>query len=241
MSTSQDGKRSTARKPRPVRRARHSLSREMILEAAKTIAMRDGLDGLTFQALGKELEAHPTSIYRHFRDKDELVLELIDSLREGSYGGQLEATGSWRDDMRSLARHIHDHYLRYPQFALQMAARTTRRPAEFKNVEFALDALVRANLPPEEATSTMRVFGNVIRALSSMESGLHALDAETRRGDALAWEVEYRSLDPEVYPRIASMSGHLTSIGDPHVFDQAVEMLLDAVEARVAALSAPTS
>src|SRR5690242_1367618 len=122
MSTSQDGKRSTAKKPRPGRRARHSLSREMILEAAETIAVRDGLDGLTFQALGKELEAHPTSIYRHFRDKDELVLELIDSLRAGSYGGQLEATDSWRDDLRVMARHIHDHYLRYPQFALQMAA-----------------------------------------------------------------------------------------------------------------------
>src|SRR5262245_10516653 len=98
------------------RRKRDSLSRALILEAAERIATSDGLANLTFQALGKELEAHPTSIYRHFRDKDELVLELIDTLRDRSYGGRLEATDSWRDDLRSIAYHVHDHYLRYPEF-----------------------------------------------------------------------------------------------------------------------------
>lgn len=237
MGEGQDRERAPAKKSRPGRRARHSLSRESILEAAETVAVRDGFEGLTFQALGKELEAHPTSIYRHFRDKDELVLELVDSLRARSYGGRLQATDSWRDDLRTQAQHIRDHYMRYPQFALQMASRTTRRPAEFSNVEFALDALVRAGLPPEEAATCMRVFGNVIRSLSSMESALHALDDETRRGDELAWQVEYRTLAAEDYPRIASLSDHLTDIGDPHVFDRAVEMLLDAIEVRVARLS----
>ncbi|WP_329379470.1 TetR/AcrR family transcriptional regulator [Streptomyces sp. NBC_01716] len=237
MGASQDRKSAKAKNPRTGRRARHSLSRESILEAAETVAVRDGFEGLTFQALGRELDAHPTSIYRHFRDKDELVLELVDSLRARSYGGRLQATDSWRDDLRAQARHIHDHYLRYPQFALQMAARTTRRPAEFSNVEFALDAFVRAGLPPEEAATCMRVFGNVIRSLASMESGLQALDAETLHGDSLAWQVEYRGLSAEEYPRIASLSDHLTDIGNPQVFDRAVEMFLDAVEVRVARLA----
>ncbi|GGO93135.1 TetR/AcrR family transcriptional regulator [Wenjunlia tyrosinilytica] len=236
MSTpSRDRKSRTASKqdrPGRTRRARDSLSRQVILDAAETIAARDGLDGLTFQALGKELTAHPTSIYRHFRDKDELVLELIDNLRSRSYGGQLEATDSWRDDLRSLAYHIHEHYLRYPQFALQMAARTTRRPTEFTNVEFALDAFLRAGLPPHDAAIFLRVFGNVIRSLSSMEAGLHALEAETRERDALAWHLEYRRLAPEEYPRIASMSDQLTDIGDPRVFDTAIELFLDAIEVR---------
>jgi AcrR family transcriptional regulator len=232
MSANQDKKPPAAKNARPGRRARHSLSRETILEAAEKIARNEGLDGLTFQALGRELAAHPTSIYRHFRDKDELVLELVDTLRSRSYGGQLEATDSWRDDLRSLAHHVHDHYMRYPQFALQMAARTTRRPMEFANVEFALDALLRAGLPPDEAAKCLRAFGNMTRSLSSMESGFHALDTETRNRDALAWEVEYRGLSAEEYPRIASMGDQLTAIGDPRVFDHAVELFLDAIEVR---------
>lgn len=62
------------------RRARDSLSRELIVAAAETVANRDGLDRMTFQSIGQELEAHPTSVYRHFRDKDELVMSVIDTI-----------------------------------------------------------------------------------------------------------------------------------------------------------------
>ncbi|WP_113701656.1 TetR/AcrR family transcriptional regulator [Nonomuraea lactucae] len=215
------------------RRARDSLSRAIILEAAEKIATSEGLESLTFQALGKELSAHPTSIYRHFRDKDELVLELIDSLRSRSYGGNLQKTGSWRDDLRLISRHVREHYLRYPQLAFQMAARTTRRPMEFANVEFALDALLRAGLSPDEAVLHLRAFGNVVRSLSSMEASLLALDAETRKRDELAWEVEYRQLPAEEYPHIASLAGQLTGVGDPRIFDLAIELILDAIELHV--------
>ena len=67
--------------PSGPRRARDSLSREIIVAAADAVVERDGLDRLTFQSIGEELDAHPTSIYRHFRDKDELLLALIDTLR----------------------------------------------------------------------------------------------------------------------------------------------------------------
>jgi AcrR family transcriptional regulator len=214
------------------RLARDTLSRRVILDAAERVAVRDGLDAFTFQSLAKEVDAHPTSLYRHFRDKDQLVLELIDELRSRSYGGRLEPTDSWRDDLRLQARYIHEHYLRYPQFAVQMAARTTRRPTEFANVEFTLDALLRSGLGKDDAAMYLRVFGNVIRSLASMEAGMLALAPETRDGDTLAWQLEYRRLPTEQYPRIASMPGQLMDIGDPKVFDTAVDLFLDAVEAR---------
>lgn len=216
------------------RLARDTLSRRVILDAAERVAARDGLDAFTFQSLAREVDAHPTSLYRHFRDKDQLVLELIDDLRSRSYGGKLEPTDSWREDLRTQARYIHEHYLRYPQFAVQMAARTTRRPTEFANVEFALDALLRSGLGKEDAAMYLRVFGNVIRSLASMEAGMLALEPETRDGDTLAWQLEYRRLPAEQYPRIASLEGELKDIGDPRVFDTAVDLFLDAVEARAA-------
>lgn len=235
MSTTRsDGPGPTGSGPTRRRLPRDTLSREVILEAAERLAGRGGLAALTFQALAREVGAHPTSLYRHFKDKDELVLELIDSLRSRSYGGKLEATDDWREDLRSVARHIHQHYLRYPQFALEMAARTTRRPTEFGNVEFTLDALQRAGLEGREATLYLRVFGNVIRSLASMEAGLLALDPPTRDRDELAWQLEYRRLPAQTYPRIAGLADNLASIGDPRVFDEAIELFLDALDARVA-------
>jgi AcrR family transcriptional regulator len=214
------------------RRERDSLSREVILDAALAVAERDGLAGLTFQAIGAELGAHPTSVYRHFRDKDELLLDLIDHLRAQSYAGELVHGADWRDDLRLLARLIHDHYLRYPSFAVQMAARTTRRPTEFGNVEFAAEALLRAGLSPESAAICLRALGNYTRSAASIEASMLALDERSRQADNLAWEVEYRQLDPDRYPAIHELDGHLTTIGDPSAFQTGLELMLDGIALR---------
>ena len=229
--TTDKSSRGTTKKRRP----RDSLSRTVIIAAAEKIADRDGLEGLTFGALGEELQAHSTSIYRHFRDKDELVLELIDSLRAKSYGADLVSTGDWREDLRLISRLIHEHYLRYPGLALQMAARTTRRPTEFKNVEFALDAFRRAGLDDESAVVATRVFGNFTRAVSALEASLQALPEKTRTMDELSWTVEYRQLSPEEFPNIARTSDKLLGLGDPRLFFHGVEMLIESVAARVEA------
>src|SRR5690349_13513362 len=135
----------TAARPR---RARDSLSREIIVAAADRVVEREGLDRLTFQSIGEELGAHPTSIYRHFRDKDELLLALIDTLRARSYSGGMVATDDWLADLRTQAHLIHDHYMRYPEFALQMAL---RRPTDFSSMEFSIGALRRGGYEPAQA------------------------------------------------------------------------------------------
>jgi AcrR family transcriptional regulator len=223
--------RSGADRPRK-RLPRATLSRELIIEAAERVAHRDGLDRLTFQSIGKELGAHPTSVYRHFRDKDELVLELIDTLRARSYGGTLKSSGNWRDDLRQVAQVIHRHYLRYPEFALDMASRTTRRSTEFNTVEFALDALKRSGLAPAEAALCLRAYGNMVRSVAAMEASMQALPPESRTADDLAWQVEYRSLPDDEFPNIAEHRDELTALSDPRIFDTAVEMMLDAIELR---------
>ena len=214
------------------RRPRDSLSREVILEAAEAIAVRDGIDGLTFAALGQELNAHATSIYRHFRDKDDLVLELIDLLRAKSYDKELTSTGDWREDLRFTAKAIHANYQRYPSLAHQMSVRTTRRPTEFRNVEFALDALRRAGLDDASAATTLRVFGNFVRSTSAMEASIRALPDKVRATDELAWEIEYRQLPVEEFPNINRMANGLMTVGDPQIFDEALEMMLDAIALR---------
>ncbi len=214
------------------RRERDSLSREVILDAARAVAERHGLDGLTFQAIGAELGAHPTSVYRHFRDKDELLLDLIDDLRARSYGGQLVHAEDWRDDLRLLSRVIRDHYLRYPSFAQQMAARTTRRPTEFANVEFGAAAMLRAGLSPASAALCMRALGNYTRSAAAIEASMQSLDDAAHRADNLAWEVEYRQLDPERYPAIHQLDGHLTTLDNPDVFWTGIELIIEGIAAR---------
>lgn len=233
-STADSGKRSTPSPPR-TRRKRDSLNRDNILAAAETIADRDGLEGLTFQTLGDELGAHPTSMYRHFRDKDELVRALIDSLRNRSYLGALVPTGDWRDDLRLAARVVHEHYLRYPHFAQQMATRTTRLPQEFENMEYIVRALLDAGFEGEEALRCQRVFGNFVRGLSGIEGSSRVMPEEMRLEDELAWRMQYEQLDPQDFPAMAKVGGPPLGLGDETAFDFGLELLLDGLQARAEA------
>lgn len=216
------------------RRKRDSLNREVILEAAEAIASRDGLEKLTFQSLGAELKAHPTSMYRHFKDKDELVRALLDSLRDRSYLGSLVHTDDWREDLRIAGRVVHDHYLRYQQFAQQMAARTTRLPREFANMEFLLQALLAAGFSPDDALRYQRVFGNFVRALSSIEAASHALPADMQAEDELAWRMQFERLDPEDFPALTAAGRPFLGIGDTQTFDTGLEVLIKGLEALAA-------
>ena len=55
-------------------RVRPQLDAATILEAALRLSVAGNSEALTVRSLGKEFGADPTAIYRHFRDKDELVL-----------------------------------------------------------------------------------------------------------------------------------------------------------------------
>lgn len=215
-----------AKAPRP-RRARDSLSRDIIVAAADAVVQRDGLDRLTFQAIGEELDAHPTSIYRHFRDKDELLLALVDTLRARSYSGSMIETDDWMADLRTQAHLIHDHYMRYPEFALQMAL---RRPTDFTSVEFSIGALRRGGYGPEQAAMYTRALGQLVRSASSIQAALTALPDDVRDADDLTWQLDYRRLSPEEYPHIAWVGPNLPGIQDPRAWETALELLLESIE-----------
>jgi AcrR family transcriptional regulator len=56
-------------------RARDSV-RTKILDAARELFVRDGVEAVTMRAIGRKIEYTPTTIYHHFRDKHALLLEL---------------------------------------------------------------------------------------------------------------------------------------------------------------------
>jgi AcrR family transcriptional regulator len=211
-------------------RTRAALTPDLIIDAASRLAATAGADALTVRRLGKELGADPTAIYRHFRDKDEIILEVADRLVAATVDA-LPADLPWRPRLEWLARQTVRTFVAHPAVAPIVALRTTRRPGEFRTVEAVLGALREAGLPDADAALQHLVFSETIFSYAAMCSAYAALDETSRRGDEAAWGREYRTLSPQRYPNIAAASSYLAAIDDDMVLEGLIRALLDHVEA----------
>lgn len=214
------------------RRARNSLSHDEVVRAAMRIVERGGTDALTFSNLGRELGAHPTSVYRYFRDKDELLLAMVDALHEEALR-DFAPSAHWRDTLREHALRVREVYLRHPRIGQLLAVRTARREHEFRSVEIVLSALLSTGLPDQEVARYYRVLADFILSYASLDAAFAALDPDTRERDLLAWRVDYPRVTAERYPTIAALAGHFPAIDDPANFELALDFMLDAIELRI--------
>jgi AcrR family transcriptional regulator len=214
---------------------RGTLSQELIIKAAFRVADSAGMDNLTFQALGRELSAHPTAIYRHFRNKDDLLLALIDALHEEALAHTPPPTDDWAHDLMQIAIHTHEAFLRHPRVGALVAARTARRENEFRSVERKLDCMRRAGLNDTDAARYYRVFADLVLSYSAMDASLASLSPEVRDADLRAWKTDYLTLPPDRYPNIAQVAPRFVSLDDPQNFVTAVQSVIDTIRAKAAA------
>jgi len=57
--------------------------RDQIAKAALVIVGRDGVKGLTTAAIAKEVGISEAALYRHFKNKDDILLETIEKIGSG--------------------------------------------------------------------------------------------------------------------------------------------------------------
>ncbi|MEU8820095.1 TetR/AcrR family transcriptional regulator [Actinoplanes sp. NPDC048796] len=212
-------------------RARPSLSPELIIDAASRLAATSGAEALTVRRLGKELGADPTAVYRHFRDRDEIVLEVADRLI-GQIIEELPPGLPWRARLEWLGRQLVRTFVDHPAIAPTVAVRTTRRPGEFRTVEVILGALREAGLSGEQAAVHHRVFADTLLSYAGMCGGYAALEESSRRGDESAWTREYQSLPAADFPNIAAVAPHFATVDDDTVLTGLLTALLDSIERR---------
>jgi AcrR family transcriptional regulator len=224
-----------SRQASPRRRLpRGSLSREVIVRAALAVSERKGLQALTFQSVGAELGAHPTAIYRHFRDRDELVLAVVDGMHAEAIAEMSPPTGDWSADLKAAAMTLHDVFVRHPAVTQIAAARTARGGHEFQTVDQLIACFRRSGMSDADAARYYRVFSDVVLGYSAIDAGLAALDPELREADLRSWQVEYRTHPLADYPDLNAVADLIPAIDDPSNFHNALDLLIEAIRVRTA-------
>ncbi|WP_194924670.1 TetR/AcrR family transcriptional regulator [Catenulispora pinisilvae] len=225
------------------RRRRATLSREAIIEAALSVGSSEGGSALTFSRLGKELGADPTAVYRHFRDKDELVLALTNRMVEESVKrvqGVDPARVGWREWLRRVASSVRAVYLERPAVAVLAATRTTATPAETASVERLIAVLHHAGLGVVEAAEIYRGLLDLTLGMTQATAAFALLPAEVQEQDVKAWTVTYAMLPESEFPHVRQSVPRLAELNrdDDAVFELVLDTFLDGVQARIDRLGA---
>lgn len=92
--------------------------REVILEVSKEILIKDGFSKMSMRRIAKQANVSATSIYLHFKNKDDLLLTLIEESIEHLKSELLEVLDSSADlitQLEMIARRYVDYALQNPQ------------------------------------------------------------------------------------------------------------------------------
>jgi AcrR family transcriptional regulator len=135
------------------KRADGEQSRERILDAANEIASERGYEGTSIGLVSKKCGLPASSIYWHFKDKDDLLAAVIDrSFATWLKAWKLPADGEPRERVIRLATQLAKGLLDHPDFLrLGLMLALERRPVEPRARARFLQARAQASESLREA------------------------------------------------------------------------------------------
>ena len=219
---------------RPARK-RAQLDRDVILQAALDLS-REGRP-ITFRALGAALGADPTAVYRHFRDKEELVGAAFDRLLQEVLRG-VDSSGSWRERLLDAATLTIDACEAHPSIGVEARSLITRGPGELAAVELLLEQFQQTGLDQAGAVRFYAAYSGYLLSVSATAATLR-LDSKGKVGTAdTSWLGDVGPVDPARYPAVAAARAELATLRDRDVFMMGLEVLLDAAAAAGSSMAA---
>jgi AcrR family transcriptional regulator len=220
----------SSRATRTTRKTR--LDRETILTAALELAATPGVSAVSFRELGAHLSVDPTAVYRHFRNKEELMKALLDQLAALSLAELDVPLHDWKARLRALAKATLRQFARYPAIGIEAAVLTTNGPAEHRAIEYMLDAFSRAGLEGKDLVHHYALF-----AVHVLSAGSNMARARSEQGEMATglWLEEPILVDPREFPLVAAHSALLSELRDEEMYLAGVELILDSAERAAAA------
>ncbi|WP_084130694.1 TetR/AcrR family transcriptional regulator [Demequina sp. NBRC 110055] len=211
---------------------RAKLSQDRIVDAAMTLADRDGVESLTMRALAAELDTKPMTLYTHVAGKE----DLLDLMVERVFGEmdlppeELE----WRDAIRTRCRSARTVLVRHSWAVPLLESRRSPGPQLLRHHEAMLATLDRGGLPLSLMAHGYAILDSYVYGFAIEEANL-----PDQGGEGLADVAEQMA---EVFT--SGLYPHMTRLAMEHVvqpgysfgasFDVGLDMILDGLAAAVA-------
>lgn len=207
-------------------RDRTPLSRERVLLAALELADESGLGAVTMQRVGRRLGVEAMSLYRHVRNKEDILDGLVD-LVVAEIALPTSEDG-WRAALRQRALSARHVFARH-RWAIGLVESRTRPGAPtLRHHEAVLAALVGAGFSSVMAARAYTLLDSYIYGFALQETSLPFDDAEAQ---AQLGKTMLPQLRADEYPTMRRVALEFLAAGTDHaVFEFGLDLLLEGLE-----------
>jgi AcrR family transcriptional regulator len=222
-----------AREPRG--RARATVTREEIVEAALAVADDAGFDAVSMRNVAERLGVGAMTLYHHVPSKDDLLDLMFDEIM-GELLVPEPLPTDWREAITAVSRRTREAWRRHPWIASSIGERSAFGPNSMRHVEQSLAAIEGLGLSGQEAVVVLGavddyVLGHTTRQIGQEAAlGRDGIDADEWRE---AMEPYWRDmLETGDYPRLAGLVDVEWEFLNEERFELGLGWILDGIAAR---------
>jgi AcrR family transcriptional regulator len=197
--------------------------------AAREIIERDGIEALSMRRVATELGSSPMAIYRHVRDKDELLVLVLDALAQDVPRPELSSDPRTR--LAQVCRAMHDGLAEHAWIVDVLAQGDLIAPSILWLIEEIVAGLRECGLSGAEAADGYRAIWQFTVGELMIRRGVARTAALGRMPFVIS---VLTNVDPNELPALAAVSGEWVRARDRDAYDIGLRALIDGLTARAA-------
>jgi TetR/AcrR family transcriptional regulator, tetracycline repressor protein len=212
------------------RRRRQPLDQGRVVRAALALLDEVGFDDLTMRRLAERLGVQAASLYRHVRNKDELLALLADEI--SAEIPLIQHSGTWQEQLAGIARNVRRGLLAHRDAARVLASTAPFGPRRLRHIENLLRVLRDAGLSRRDAAHVAYHCNNFVTEFVADEARFAAMAAGSSRKKFVAEARKYfKSLPVADFPTVVELADDLTDSDQDGLFQTGVDVWLRGIDA----------
>ncbi|MEY4231752.1 MAG: hypothetical protein RLZZ362_2601, partial [Actinomycetota bacterium] len=160
--------------------SRAALSKGTIVDTTIRLIGESGADAVTMRSLGAALGTDPTAVYRHFRDKAELLRAVSERLLGTVTVDLPPDTAGWRPVTIAVCTRLRAALLDQPQLSAAVQSAPPLQPTEFSITETLLRQFAEAGLDSARAAAAYHSVIELTVGSAVIDGPVHSLGAAER-------------------------------------------------------------
>lgn len=213
---------------------RRRWSTEEILGTAAELLRTSDAESFSVRKLAAALGTDSSSLYRHFRNKTELLRAVADRVLLAAMDSY-RPEGNWKQRVTALALHLREAFGEQPQLASVWGRYGSGGTGSRLVMEELLRALRASGLPDEEVPTRYHRIVILLAALIASEAGISTITPKEYEQGMEQFRVAVLGADPERFPALAHYARDIRPLGADRsaAFEEILATHLAHIEAQI--------